>query len=251
MNTPLGFRRGHSLHPMGTGFKLEAGIDTITDDPCDHFLVAAMLAFAGTHQLDFPAILLGIFAVHAEQVTGKNRRLITAGTGAYFQKHIGTVAGVLGQHQLLQLVSQCIHPGGRVTGFFLAHFAHLRITVILHCPGGVQVGSDFQVILITLHHRIDFRIFPGQVPKLFLVTNNLRVRQQAGQFFKTVGQLFQLALQRRFHKTLRGIYFGSDGVSGSSSSNSRASSNDSARPSAASLRRVTLGVCSHLLTREC
>ena len=251
VDTPLGFRGWHPLHPVGAGFKLEAGIDPIADDPGNHLLVAAVLPFTGTDQLHFPAILLRIFAVHAEQVTGKNGGLVTAGAGAHLKKHIGTVAGILGQHQLLQLTGKGIHRCRRVTGFFLSHFTHVRIAVILHGPGRFQIGSGLQIIPITHHHRVNFRILPGKVTKFLLVANNLRVRQQTGQFLKTVSQLFQLALQRRFHRTLKGIYFGSDGLSGSSRSSSRANSNDSARPSAANLRRVTLGVCSHLLTREC
>ena len=96
VNTALRLSRRNALNAMGTGFKLELGVDIFTDNSGDNLLVAAMFTLVGADYFHFPAVLLGKFAVHAEQVTGKNSRFVTARAGPYFQKDVMGIVGIFG-----------------------------------------------------------------------------------------------------------------------------------------------------------
>src|SRR5690606_41842595 len=58
---------------------------------CDDLLVAANIAFARRHQLDSPAPGGGIAFVHAEQIAGKQGRLVSARSGADLEDRIAAV----------------------------------------------------------------------------------------------------------------------------------------------------------------
>ena len=103
VDAALGFGLRHALHAVAAGFELELGIGALADDAGDDFLVAAHFARAFRHDLDLPALALGIARVHAEQVAGEQRRFVAAGAGADFQEDVALVVGVLGQQQLLQI----------------------------------------------------------------------------------------------------------------------------------------------------
>ena len=154
-----------------------------------------MLALTGADHLHFPATLIGVLGIHAEQIAGKNGRLVATGASADFEEYVGTVAGVFRQHQFLQFFGKLLHARLGITGFFRAHFAHIRIAVVLHGFRRVQIVRRLQIRLIAFHHRIDFRVLPGQITKLVLIADHIRVRQQSRQFFEPVCELVQLALQ--------------------------------------------------------
>ncbi len=59
---------------------------------------------------DMPATTLGVAQVHAEQVTGKDRRLVATGAGAHFEIQVCLVTRVLRQQQQLQLAVQFEQP---------------------------------------------------------------------------------------------------------------------------------------------
>src|SRR5690606_35457463 len=82
VDAALGFGFRHTLHAMGAGLELELCVDIVALDAGNHFLETAVLALVGRQHLDTPALLLGITRVHAEQVAGEYRRLVTASTGA-------------------------------------------------------------------------------------------------------------------------------------------------------------------------
>jgi hypothetical protein len=66
-------------------------------------LIAAQLGIAGRDDLDAPALALGVAGVHAQQVAGKQRRLVAAGAGADLEEDVALVVGVAGQQGGLQL----------------------------------------------------------------------------------------------------------------------------------------------------
>ncbi|MNN69227.1 hypothetical protein D3C81_1849960 [compost metagenome] len=101
MNTPLrlGFR--HALHAVATRLKLQLAENAVARHLGNHFFIAAVLAFVGTHDLDAPATRFGIAAVHTEQIAGENRRFVTAGTGTHFQEAIALIIRIFRQQQHL------------------------------------------------------------------------------------------------------------------------------------------------------
>ena len=95
---------GHALNAMHAGFEFELGEGAAAADFGDDFLVAAHRAFARGHDLDLPALLGGVALVHAEQIAGKQRRLVAAGAGADFENDVALVHRVLGEERDAQLL---------------------------------------------------------------------------------------------------------------------------------------------------
>ena len=102
---------GYALHAMHAQFVFELGEGAAAVDFGDDFLVAAHRAFARGHQLDLPSLLGGIALVHAEQVAGEQRGLVSAGAGADFQDDIALVHRVLGHKRKPQLMLERGAPG--------------------------------------------------------------------------------------------------------------------------------------------
>ncbi len=94
MNPALRFGFRYPLHPVGAAFELEPRVNPVTTDHGDDLLETAAVGFGSRHQLDLPAVGVGVAAVHPEQVGGEQRRLLPAGTGADFQDDILVVVGI-------------------------------------------------------------------------------------------------------------------------------------------------------------
>src|SRR5690625_4646869 len=66
MDAPLRLGGRYALYPVRTGFKFKPGVDALAADPANSLSIAAVLAFACTQHFKLPALLLRVFAVHAE-----------------------------------------------------------------------------------------------------------------------------------------------------------------------------------------
>ena len=73
---------------------LDALEDILAGDHEDHFLHAPKVRWAGIHRLDLPVTILGIAAVHAQQVCSKERALGSARAGPNFQNGVTGICGV-------------------------------------------------------------------------------------------------------------------------------------------------------------
>ena len=99
-----GFRIGHALDAVDAALEFQAGEDVAALDLGDDFLVAAGRAFAFGHDLDLPALQVGVARIHAEQVAGEERRLVAAGAGANFEDGALLVRLVAGQQHDAQIL---------------------------------------------------------------------------------------------------------------------------------------------------
>src|SRR5262249_9258221 len=75
----------HPLPAITARPELAPGEPPPAGDPSDDLLVAAERVLGGGDDLHLPAVLLGIAAVHAEQVGGEQCRLVAPGAGAHLQ----------------------------------------------------------------------------------------------------------------------------------------------------------------------
>ena len=66
VDAALGLRLRHPLHPVGTGFELQAAVYVAAFDAADDFLVAAVLPRPAAEHLQPPTLPFGVLAVHAE-----------------------------------------------------------------------------------------------------------------------------------------------------------------------------------------
>src|SRR5690606_37025360 len=64
VNAPLRLGGRHTLHPVGTGFELQAAIHAVAVDTGYDFAVTADFRIVGRHDFDPPALALGVPRVH-------------------------------------------------------------------------------------------------------------------------------------------------------------------------------------------
>ncbi len=199
-----------------------------------------MLALTLGEDLDSPALLLGIARIHAEQIAGKDRRLVAAGAGADLEEHVAPVVGVLGQQHALQVGFKRLKLGLGFGNLLLGHLAHVGITVLEQRLSALEILLNLAQLPIGDDHRLDFGVLAGIGAKTALIADDFGVAEQCGEFFETVLQDVQLVQQRSFHGF---------SVPSCRAKSSWAMLSASTRPSAESFFSCTLGACSSLLVR--
>ena len=112
VDAAAGFGGRHALHAMHAALVLQPAVGALALDADDDVLDAALVGFAERHQLDLPALPLGVARVAAIEIAGKQRRLFAAGAGADFEHHVALVVRILRHQQDLQLVRHAV-PCGR------------------------------------------------------------------------------------------------------------------------------------------
>lgn len=127
MDTALRFGGRNALHAVTAGFKLETTVYAVAADLGDNLFVATVFAFVGAHDLHAPATRLGVAAVHAEQIPGKQCRFVTAGPGADFHERVAFVVRIFWQQKHLKLLLHLLRTRFRILQLFLRHLAHFRI----------------------------------------------------------------------------------------------------------------------------
>jgi hypothetical protein len=138
VHATLRFGSWDALHAMRAGFEFQHRVCTLANDARDDLLVAAHLSGAFRDHFDLPAPALGETRIHAEQVAGKQGRLVAAGTGAYFQEHAALVVGVFGQQLYLQLATKLRQARLALFDLCVGKFLHFRVAG--HFPRGIDVG---------------------------------------------------------------------------------------------------------------
>ncbi len=160
-----------------------------------------MLAGIVRFDLDLPALALGIAGVHAEQVAGKDRRFIAAGTRAHFQEQVAFVARVARYQQQRQLLLQFQQARLRGGDFLVGQLA--QVGVGAHAFGGGQIGLGTCFIGQCSGNRFKLGEFARKVAETGVVGDHVGFGEQAFQFFAALGQRFQLTAQGRRHRVSR------------------------------------------------
>ena len=127
VDASLGLGGRHALHPVAARLKAQPAVNAHAQrvgrpfDAQHHLLVATQLRGRLADDFAAPAATLGVTRVHAKQVGSKQRRFVTAGTGAQLQKSRPGVVRVFGyQHSLQRLVKPADVGFGR-SDFVLGH----------------------------------------------------------------------------------------------------------------------------------
>ena len=142
VDAALGFGCWHALDTVHAAFPFHPAKRAIPFNIDDQLLIAADIAFCDRHNIDFPALKLGIALVHTEQVTGKQRRLVSARASADFKHDVGIVIGILGKQQKLHFGFEIRQLLAQLISFFARKLGHLGIIASHHCLGFDHAGAD-------------------------------------------------------------------------------------------------------------
>src|SRR5437867_8088455 len=99
-------------------------------DEEDDFLVAADARRAGVHDLDLPALTLGVLRVHPQQVAGEEARLVTSGACADLDEDVLVVVGIARQEQALEIALECRLAGRELIDLELGQLGQLAVAAV-------------------------------------------------------------------------------------------------------------------------
>ena len=119
VDASLRFRFRDPLHAVSPGLELELRVHALSGDARDHLLESPHVAQALRNNFHLPAIAFCKARVHAEEIAGEQRRLVAAGSGANFQKHVALVVRIPGQQHALKFLLQPLHRRLRRLGLVL------------------------------------------------------------------------------------------------------------------------------------
>ena len=151
---------------MHAAFVFQLAVRAAALDGRDDFLEPADAGVARRHQLEPPALALGVLAVHPEQLGGEERRLVAARAGADFEDDVLFVVRILGIEQDLELGEQRVAAGDERLQLLLRELAHVGIG-----RGGEllrlrEVARDDLVFAEALDERLDLGRGLGELPVL-------------------------------------------------------------------------------------
>ena len=185
MHSALCLRSRDTLHAVHAAFVLQRAIHTLARHRADDFLESARRAFVGTGHLQSPALALAILGVHAEEVAGKECRLVSARASADFEDSVAAVLWVGGDEEqldfFLQLRAACLAAIQLLAG----HVAHLWVGLVGDDVFRlVDAAEHLDVFLAGLHQVAQFLVFFGQLDVALLVGNDGRVGNQRRYFLE-------------------------------------------------------------------
>ncbi len=131
VDAPLGLGRRHALHPMDAALEFEPGENATAGNFGDDLLEPARRSLARRQDFDLPALPLGVFDVHAEQIAGEQSRLVSARAGPDLDDSAPFVRRVLGQKRNLDRLGHRVRfrfGGGE---FIARHRAHVWVEIRL------------------------------------------------------------------------------------------------------------------------
>ena len=165
MDAPLRLGVGHALDAVRPALELEPREHGAALHLGDHLAIAADGALALRDHLDAPALRLGVFGVHAEQVAREQSGLVAASAGADLEDGALLVGRVLGQQHELQ---RAVGLFERLLGLRLLlgrEGAHLGIATGLvdqrADAGEVRLGCT--VMMDRRHDAVEFGQFAGEL----------------------------------------------------------------------------------------
>ncbi len=131
VDAPLGLGRRHALHAMNAALELESGEHAAARNLSDNLLDPPSRPLARRQDVNLPALPLGVFDVHAEQVAGEQSRFVPARARPDLDDRTALVGGVLGQKGDLNALGHDFRFGFDRGKLGFGHGAHVRIEIRL------------------------------------------------------------------------------------------------------------------------
>ncbi len=146
MDAALRLGRRHALHPVHAALILHPRIGAPAGNLGDHFLVAADFAGRLFHDLERPALQVGVALVHAQQIAGEQCRLVAAGPGPHFENDVLSSAAILGQQQDADVAFHLRDPGLELGDLGRRHLRHVPVA-----RGGKLFGRAQLLVRLAPH----------------------------------------------------------------------------------------------------
>ncbi|MNM55341.1 hypothetical protein D3C81_664780 [compost metagenome] len=140
---------------MRTTFVLQLTICASAVNHKDNLFKTAQVAFIHVHNIDAPALRIGIPRIHPVQIGGKQSRFVPSGRTANFHDDVLIVVRILRQQQYANLLFQLLLTCAEFLDLHLHHFAHFIIQLLgLHDFSGFQLFDDILIFGVRLISRL-------------------------------------------------------------------------------------------------
>jgi len=187
MDPALGLGDGDPLHAVDAALVLETAVGAAALDQGDDLLEAPHAGGrARAERLHAPARHLRKAGVHAEEVGGKEPRLVSARAGPYLQDDVLLVIRILGKQQDREALLELLHPSLERGDFFLGQFPEFLVAFPQHLLGLVKLPARLLVIAEGLDERRQVRVLLGELLVLGAVGDHGGIAEEPLQFPITV-----------------------------------------------------------------
>ena len=168
---PLASVAGTRCTRCDARFVLEAGEHALARDRCHDLLEAAEIDLRHADDLGLPAALLGVAAVHAEQIGCEQRRLVAAGAGAHLQDGALVVGRVLGEEMQAQFLQQLAPAVIDLIELLLSQLPEILVGrgVVGERSQLAPLGFGLAILEDGLDHGIELGEFLGELDAARLV----------------------------------------------------------------------------------
>ena len=166
VNAAAAFGHGHALHTVDAAFIFQLGENAIALDRDNNFLEPAHIGRADRDRFDLPPLPRGIAFVHAVQVTGEQRRFITARASPDFEHGRPVIGGIFRQERNGQSGFGFAQLVADILQFLNRHLVQVGVGGILrHMLQGFDFLAQSPDIGRRLGDRFQLRIFLGRRDK--------------------------------------------------------------------------------------
>ena len=200
VDATLRFGVGYPLHAVRAGLELQFRKYVRADHPANDLAEAAMLAGVFAEHLDLPAEPFGVAPVHAQQVAGKDCRLVAAGAGADFEIDIAVIARIGRDEHAPQHLFVVGEARAETAGFVLAERAHLRVGIALEAARRREFALEVAIKGVAFGERGEARVFHRELAKTLRAAIDRRIRQQPTHLFVAVGLLVEALADGVLHR---------------------------------------------------
>src|SRR5437868_9670575 len=181
VNPALRLRLGHPLHAVHAILELQPRVCAVAANLEDHFFEAAPLGHVLREQVDLPPPRLGVAAVHAEEVSGKQARLVPTGPLPNFDDDVLVVGGILGHERQLELAFEAVALRLLLLELLPRIGLHLRIPLLLRELASFGHGVlSTAVCLVELHKVLELGLLLAQPLELLEVSVDHGIGQPFG-----------------------------------------------------------------------
>ena len=154
-------------------------------------LYAAQLRLVHIHDVDFPALGLGVHGVHPQQRRREQRAFLAADTAPELHDDVFLVIGVPGQQENPQFFPEPVQLQLGRGKFLLGKLVEIRVVKQFLRLSPVLFGP--QPGPVGLHHRLQLLTLPVDLPQPGRVAVDGGVRKLGLQVLVPQGQFFSLS----------------------------------------------------------
>ena len=184
MNAALLLGHGDALHAVHARLVTERTVRLRTTRRKHRFLQAAEGAVREREDLDLPAAALGEAHVHAEQICGKQRRLVAAGAGPDLDDRVAVIKGVRRREELGELGREAVDVRTKPLDVAAGQLGQLGVLVGEHFASLRQLPLEALQALVRQANGLELGVLAAELFAFGRISGGGGVGQLSGDLLR-------------------------------------------------------------------